>query len=97
MLLCPTLLSVSTELTGPKHSTSVPSSVGDAVTLSVDVKEVAPVVPNPVPDLAVNSLLGPQVAVEVDICDRIHRLGLPSTLQSVIPFISPTLHVKEMV
>ena len=96
MLLCPTLFLVSTEMTGPKHSTSVPFSVGLAVPLSVDEKEVA-LVPNPVPGVAVKSLFGPQVVVEVDICDRVHNLLLLSTLQIVIPFIPSTLHVKEKV
>jgi len=47
MLLCPTLFPVPTELTGPKHSTSFPSSVGVAVAVSVDTKEVA-LAPSPV-------------------------------------------------
>ena len=81
-------------MTGPKHSTSVPSSVGLAVPLSVDEKEVAPV-PNPVSGLAVKSLLGPQVVVEVDICDSVHKLLLLLTLQCVTPFI--TLHLKVKV
>ena len=96
MLLCPTLFSVSTELTGPKHSTSVPSSTGVALPLSVDEKEVT-FVPNPVPGVALKSLFAPQVAGEVDICDRIHRLRLPPTLQMVIPFTPATLHVKVIV
>ena len=92
-----TLFPVSTELAGPKHSTSVPSSSEVAVPLSVDEKEVA-FVPNPVPGVAIKSLLGPQVAVEVDICGRVHRLLLSFTLQIVTPFITPlTLHVKEKV
>ena len=85
---------MSTELNGPKHSTCVLFSAGAAVPLSVDEKEVA-LVPNPVSGVALKSLLGPQVAVEVDICARIHRLPLPPTLQIVIPFIPSTLHVKE--
>ena len=97
MLLCPTLFPVRTELTGPKHSTSVLFSAGVAVPLSVDVKEVALVVPNPVSGVALKSLLGPQVAVEVDIRGRVHRLRLPPTLQIVIPLIPLTLHVKEKV
>ena len=33
--------------------------------------------------------------MEVDICPRIHRLGLPPTLQIVIPLMPPvTVHVK---
>ena len=97
MLLCPTLFSVSTELTGPKHSTSVSSSIGIALPLSVDEYRVT-FVPNPVPGVALKSLFAPQVAGEVDICDRIHRLRLPPTLQMVIPFMSPvTVHVKVKV
>ena len=96
MLLCPTLFSVSTELTGPKHSTSVPSSVEVASPLSVDEYSVT-FVPNPVPGVALKSLFAPQVAGEVDICDRIHRLRLPPTLQMVIPFTLATLHVKVIV
>ena len=87
---------MSTELTGPKHSTSVAFSAEVAVPLSVDVKEVA-FVPNPVPGVALKSLLGPQVAGEVDICPRIHRLRLAPTLQMVIPFTPATLHVKVIV
>ena len=96
MLLCPTLFLVSTEMAGPKHSTSVPFSVGFAVPLSADVKEVA-FVPNPIPGVAVKSLPDPQVVVEVEICDRVHKLLLLSTLQIVIPFIPSTLHVKVKV
>ena len=47
-------------IAGPKHSTRVPFSVGNAVPLSVDEKEVAFVVPNPVPDEAIKAMLGPQ-------------------------------------
>ena len=80
-------------LAGPKHSTSVLFSMGLAVPLSVDVKEVA-VVPNPVPDLAVKTSRGPQMEEEVDLCTRVHSL-LPFTLQMVIPSISPvTVHMK---
>ena len=43
------------------------------------------------------SFLGPQVAGDVDRCDRVHILLLPSTLQIVIAFIPSTLHVKEKV
>ena len=86
----------SLEKRGPKHSTSVPFSAEVAVPLSVDEKEVA-LVPNPVPGVAVKSLLGPQVVVEVDICDRAHKLLLLLTLQIVNPFIPSTLHVKVKV
>ena len=60
MVLSPTLLSVSLEKAGPKHSTSVPFSVGVAVPLSVDVKKVALVVPNPVPVVTLKGLRDPQ-------------------------------------
>ena len=66
--------------------------------ISVDEKEVAPVVPNPVTPLAVKSLLGPQVAVEVDICDSVHKLLLPFTLQIVSTLMSlVTVHLKVKV
>ena len=83
---------VSLDKAGPKHSTSVPFSVGVAVPLRVDVKEVA-FVPNPVTGVTVNVPLGPQIVEEVDVCVRGHSL-LPPTLQMVIPLLSPvTLHV----
>ena len=47
------MLSTSLDKAGPKHSTSVPFSVGVTVPLSVDVKEVA-LVPNPVTGVTVN-------------------------------------------
>ena len=53
MVLFPTMFSETRLVTGPKHSISVPFSSGVAVALSVDEKEVAPVVPNPVPEVAV--------------------------------------------
>ena len=59
-------------MAGPKHSTSVPFSAGVAVPLSVDVKEVALVVPNPAPDMAVKALLGPQIEEDVNVCTNIH-------------------------
>ena len=91
-----TLLSGSTLLAGPKHSTSVPFSVEVAVPLSVDEKEVALVVPNSVAPLAVKASLGLQVG-EFDPCCREHSL-LPFTLQKVNPFLSPvTVHVKVKV
>ena len=93
--MSPTLFPNSTLLAGPKHSTSVPFSAEFAVPLSVDVKE-GPLVPNPVPDVAVKALLGPQVG-EADPCRRVHSL-LPFTLQTVNPFLSPpTMHVKVKV
>ena len=64
--------------------------------LSVDEKEVA-LVPNPLLDLAVKTLLGPQIEEEVDLCGRGHSLFLP-TLQMVTPFMSPvTVHLKVKV
>ena len=85
---------MSTLFTGPKHWTSVPFSAGSAVALSVDEKEVALLVPNPDPDLAVKTSFGPQREEEVDLCARAHSL-LPFTLQVVIPLSSPTrVHPK---
>ena len=82
---------------GPKHSTSVPFSSEVAVPLSVDEKEVALVVPNPVTGVTVNASLGPQIVEKVDVCTREHSL-LPPTLQMVIPFLSPvTVHMKVKV
>ena len=96
-MLFPILLPGSTLLAGPKHSASVPLNAEVAVPLSVDEKK-AELVPNPVPGVALKSLFAPQVAVEVDICDRVHRLRLPPTLQMVIPFMSPvTVHLKVKV
>ena len=77
----------------PKHSTNVPSSAGSDVPLSVDVKEEL-FNPNPVPDLAVKALLGPQTEIEVDLCSKAHSL-LPPTLQVVSPFMFPSImHVN---
>ena len=59
MVLSPTLLSISLEKAGPKHSTSVPFSSEVGVPLSVDEKEVA-LVPNPVPGVAMKVLPGLQ-------------------------------------
>ena len=83
---------------GPKHSTSVSSSAEVAVPLSIDEKEVALAVPNPVPDVAVKALPGPQVREPPALlCARTHSL-FPSTLQMVIPFLSPvTVHLKVKV
>ena len=92
-----TLFPVSTEMSGPKHSTSVPFSVGDAVPLSVDVKEVA-FVPNSVSGVAVKAFCGPQIVREVEKGERVHWLLPPSTLQMVTPPLSPvTLHLKVKV
>ena len=89
-----TLFPGSTLLAGPKHSTSVPSSSGVAVPLSVDVKEVA-LVPGakPVSALAVRVWFGPQICVGLEPCDKIHSLLLP-TLHVVSPLMSPvTVHL----
>ena len=69
--------------------------------LSVDVKEVA-LAPNSAPELAVKTLLGPQIEDELVLCTRGHSLFPPSlqvvfppTLQMVIPLMSPaTVQVK---
>ena len=101
MVLFPTLFLESRVAPGPKHTTSVPSSTGSAVALSVDVKGPLAPGPNPLSGVAVKARLpslDPQVAVPVDICTRIHRLLLPFTLQRVIPFLSPvTVHLKVKV
>ena len=90
-----TLLSGSALLAGPKHSTSVPSIAGIAVPLSVDEKD-GPLVPNPLPVLAVKVSLGPQL-VEFDLCTRTHSLLL-FILQTVNPFIPPlTVQLKVKV
>ena len=78
-----------------KHSISVPSSVGDAVAVSVDEKEVASITPNPVTVVAVKT--SSHIDTAGVLCARIHEL-LPSTLQVVCPFMSPaTVHLKEKV
>ena len=87
------MLSALLENNGPKHSTSVPSSVGLAVPLSVDVKKVA-LVPNPAPAVTVKGLSDPQGPGALAVlCSRVHSL-VPPTLQMVIPFMSPTVHWK---
>ena len=99
MVLFPTLFPESTVAPGPKHSTSVPSSTGSAVALSVDVKGPLAPGPNPLSGVAVKARLpslGPQVAVAVDICNRVQRLLLPFTLQTVVP-LPVTVHLKVKV
>ena len=59
MVSFPIMFPTFLENCGPKHSTSVPFSARVVVPLSVDVKEVA-VVPNPVPEVTVKALPGPQ-------------------------------------
>ena len=98
MVLLPTLFPGSRVALGPKHSTSLPSSAGVSVVLSVDVKEVA-LVPNPAPGVAVKASflsLGPQFSVDVERCARVQRLLLPPTLQMVVP-LPFTVHLKVMV
>ena len=99
----PTRFPGSELLASPMHSISIPFSAGVAVPLSVDVNEVALVPgPNSAPELALKSLLGPQIEVEVDLCTREQFLFPPSlqvvfplTLQTVIPSMFPvTLQVK---
>ena len=96
MVLLSILFPGSTLLAGPKHSTSVPSSAGVALPLSVDVKDVARV-PNPVTGLDLKLSLGPQIEVELDLCNRLHSM-LPFTLQVVTPLMFPvTVHLKVKV
>ena len=98
MVLFPTLFPESKEAAGPKHSTSVPSSTGSAVALSVDVK--GPLDPNPLSGVAVKGWLAPLgeqvLTVPGDICARAHRLLLPFTLQRVLP-LPVTAHLKVKV
>ena len=99
MVLFPALFPESRVTAGPKHSTTVPFNTGSAVALSVEVKGPLAPGPNPLSGVAVKARLpslGPQVAVAVDICDRVHRLLLPFTLQRVVP-LPVTLHLKVMV
>ena len=65
--------------------------------LSIDEKK-RPLVPNPVLDIAVKALPGPQEAeILAVVCGRIHSL-LPPTLQIVIPLKSPvTVQLKVKV
>ena len=93
----PTMFPGSTLLSGPKHSNSIPSILELAVPLR-DEENEGPLVPNPIPDLAVKSLSGPQTEEgKSDPCRRLHSL-LPPTLQVVNPVLFPsTVHVKEKV
>ena len=98
MALLPTLFPGSTVASGPKHSTSVPSSTGSAVAFSVDMK--GPLVPKPLSGVAVKGWLAP-LGVQIltlpdDTCGRVHRLLLPFTLQIVFP-LPVTLHLKMKV
>ena len=83
---------------GPKHSTSVPSSLEVPIPLSVDVKEVAPDVPNPLPVVTVKSVEDPhKEEIPPVLCGRTHSLLAP-TLHMVNPFMSPvTVQVKVKV
>ena len=80
MVRSPTLLLTNTLLAGPKHSTSIPSSSGSAIPLSVDWKEVEFTLPG----LAVKASFGPQRSLLIDICDKVHRPLVRFTLQRVI-------------
>ena len=93
-MLPPTVFPASLDKAGPKHSTRVSLSMEVAVPLSVDEKER----PNPVPILAVKTLLGPHVDMAPAVlCARIHSL-LPFTLQMVTPLLSPlTVHLNMKV
>ena len=73
---------------------SVPFSAVVAVTLSVDENKVA-AVPNPVLDVTMKTLPGPQEAVPpVFECTR-RQVLLPPTLQVVIEVLSPpTVQLK---
>ena len=88
-------------MSGPKHSNSILSILELAVPLR-DEENEGPLVPNPIPGLAVKALSGPQIEEAViDLCDRGHSLlppTLPPTLQVVIPVSFPsTVHVMEKV
>ena len=92
-VLFPTMFLASLEKAGPKHSTSVPSSVEDAVPLSVEEKEVASV-PNPISVVAMKGLPGQQGRSCIVVCGRRHPFFL-STLQWMTPFMSPlTVQLK---
>ena len=83
MGLSPTLLFRFILISGPKHSTSMPSSSGIAVAFSVDENEVAFALPG----LAVKALFGPQVSVLVCNCVKVHKSLVPFTLQRMIAFM----------
>ena len=90
------MFAVSLENCGPKHSTSVPSSLEVATPLSADENKVA-LAPNPVPDTAMNGLPDPQARGSLNVlCGRIHS-SLPFTLHMVIPFIFPMVHLNMKV
>ena len=79
---------------GPKHSTSVPSSAVAAVPLNVEENEVALIALK----LCMKTSPGPQVSVSPGVlCSKEHSL-LPPTLQMVIPELFPeTVHLKVTV
>ena len=99
IVLFPTMFSGPLARSGPKHSTSVPFSAGVAVPLSVDVKEVALVVPNPVPVVKLKGLPDPHGPGTLAVlCSSEHSLLPPPTLQMVTPFLSPVaVHLKVKV
>ena len=96
-VLFPTIFPTTWPTSRPKHSTSVPSSAGIAVPLSVDENEVA-FVPNPVPVVTVKGLPDPQGRGSFGVvCGKEHSM-LPPTFQRVSPVLSPvTLHLKVKV
>ena len=96
--LCPTVFSGTRLMRGPKHSISVPFSVKFALPLSVDENE-GPIVPNPVPGLAVKSSFGPHMlSLSFAVVSvRTHSM-LPFTLQMMIPLMSAwTVQLKVKV
>ena len=92
-----TLFSVFKLEAGPKHSTNVSSSMGVALPLRVDEKEVA-FVPNSGPGVAVKAVAEPQgPGVLAILCPKRHELPPPPTLQNVVPVTSLTVQLKEKV
>lgn len=89
MVLSPTMVPGKA---GPKHSTNVAFSAGDAVALNVVGKKLVLVFSN----MAVKTL---QTEVTlVSRCNRIQLVLPPSSLQKVTPLVSPaTVHSKVMV
>lgn len=66
----PTMFPGCTLLSGPKHSNSILSILELAVPFR-DEENEGPLVPNPIPDLAVKSLSGPQTdEEESDLCRK---------------------------
>ena len=86
----------SLEKSGPRHSTSVSFSAEVAVPLSVDEKEVA-LVPNPVTVVTMKGLPDQQGRGSLATACTSRHSYLPPTLQMVIPFLFPTVHLKVKV